>query len=237
MTNLYIDIETVPDYTSDEYHRLSAQLESGEITKSSDPATYWKLKRGALSPFEGRVVFIKYQISENGILHALKEWDTSEADILKKIYNVIADLQHGANTGMRIVGHNITKFDLPFLYERMCKHDISTRSNLYYKLCMRPLIVDFLLCHLELNKMTAKGLKHDILAHAYGLPTKATQGDSEIKHYFNKEYDKIIEYSKREFIYPKLYSIIDKDGIISREKLEESKLWYDKLHADDKRSF
>lgn len=233
MTNLFIDIETVPDFTDEEYYRLAALFDAEKLTKKSDPASYWKFVRGALSPFEGRVVFIKYQIDEIGSMHMLKEWELGEAEILKRMFNIIADLEHGPGSGLRIIGQNITKFDIPFLYERMDKHDISKRADLYYKLNMRPLIFDFLVAHLELNGMTGKGLKHDVLAHAYGLPTKSTHGGNEIKHYFDKEYDKILEYSEREFIYPELYSLIDKGGLVSKERLEESKLWYDKTHAVD----
>lgn len=233
MTNLFVDIETVPDFTIDEYHKLSVKVKSGEITQKSDYDLYWKFTHGALSPFNGKVIFIKYQISDKGNMHSLMEWESSEADILKKFYDVVASLQSGPNQGTRIIGHNIAKFDIPFLYERMRMHETASIARLHLKMIRQPLIVDFLQLHLALNSMTARGLKHDVLAHAYGLPTKSTRGDSEIIHYFNKEYDKIIDYSSREFIYPQLYSIISDNGTISAEKLEESKLWYDKLHADD----
>lgn len=230
MANLFLDIETVPDFDADKYHELSAMERTGILTAKSDKDTYWKLKKGMFSPFDGKVVFIKYQAFDNGTPHELKEWEHGEEGILKKLYGVICDLQQGPNFGMRIIGQNITKFDIPFLYERMIKHNIAERSQLYRRLIKEPLVVDFMLLHLELNKMTAKGLKHDVLAHAYGLETKSTQGGDEIQHYFDKEYDKIIEYSKREFVYPELYSIIERDGIISKEKLEESIAWYNRTH-------
>ena len=81
--------------------------------------------------------------------------------------------------------------------------------------------------------MSGKGLKHDVLAHAYGLRTKSTQGGDETAHYFLKEYEKIEQYSTREFIYPELYAKIAAEGMVSREELAKSIRWYNDLHKDD----
>ena len=235
MTDLFIDIETVQDMEPDAYFEASEGVASGRITRESDSNLFWKIKKGALSPFDGKVVFIKYKIGDKGFVHHLKEWEEGEAAILGKIFGVISSLQSGTEKGTRIIGHNITKFDIPFLYERMRIHETSSKHILHLKMIRQPLIVDFLQLHLPLNSMTGKGLKHDVLAHAYGLPTKSTQGDLVSDQYFKRDYDKIVEYSEREFIYPELYAKIVSEGMVSKDRLAESIAWYDELHKDDPR--
>jgi hypothetical protein len=80
-------------------------------------------------------------------------------------------------------------------------------------------VIDFLQTHLPLNDFKTKGLKHDVLAYAYGFPVKSTLGSGEIPHYFQEDYNKIVEYSKREFIYPELFQKIISEGTITKEKL------------------
>ena len=62
-------------------------------------------------------------------------------------------------------------------------------------------VCDTLQMHLPLNDYDIAGLRHDTLMHAYGLPVKRTSGGGEIRHYFDGEYEKILEYSEREFRY------------------------------------
>ena len=80
----------------------------------------------------------------------------------------------------------------------------------------------FLQTHLPLNDFKTKGLRHDVLAYAYEFPVKSTLGSGEIPHYFQEDYDKIIEYSEREFIYPELYEKIISNGMITKETLLKS---------------
>jgi len=86
----------------------------------------------------------------------------------------------------------------------------------------KPEVIDFLQTHLPLNDFKTKGLKHDVLAYAYEFPVKSTLGSGEIPHYFQEDYQKIIEYSEREFIYPELYEKIITKGMITKETLLKS---------------
>ena len=36
--------------------------------------------------------------------------------------------------GFRIIGHNLTRFDLPFLYTRMLRHNIDGEREIYRRL-------------------------------------------------------------------------------------------------------
>ena len=230
MTDLFIDIETVPDMTSDEYFQTMHDIKSGKLTRDSDRERFWKFERGGLTPFDGKVILITYKIND-AHTHRLKEWEESEETILKKLFDLLADLQKGyGKDRLKIIGHNNLGFDLFFLYNRMRLYAINEERWLYQRIINKPEVVDFLQVHLPLNDYNIKGLKHDVLAHAYGFPTKETVGSEETLHYYQKEYHKIIEYSEREFIYPELYARMLSDGLVSKQCLQESIQWYDNMH-------
>ena len=233
MPNLFIDIETAPEFSREEYFATKEAVESGKISRQSEERdTYWKYERGGLTPFEGKIILITYKIN-NGHIFRLKEWEVGEKEILKKFYDLLVDLQKGASEDhLRIIGHNILGFDLFFLYKRMMHHNIKEEKWLYQWIINKPEVLDFLQLHLPLNDYKTKGLKHDVLAYAYGFPVKSTLGSGEILHYFAEEYEKIIKYSEREFIYPELYERIVTDGLVSREKLQESIKHYDLLSTN-----
>ena len=228
MPNLFVDIETVPDMTRDEYFEARQDVESGRLTRhSEDKDRFWKFERGGLTPFEGKVILITYNVN-NAHTHRLKEWEDGEATILAKFFDLVADLQRGSSDDrLKIIGHNIFGFDLFFLYARMNHYKLNKEKWLYQILINKPQVVDFLQIHLPVNGFNTKGLKHDVLAHAYGFPQKETLGSAEILHYFQEDYDKITQYSEREFIYPQLYTKIESDGLVTASRLQESISWYD----------
>ncbi len=220
MPNLFLDIETAPEFNTDEFFQTKNAIDSGALDKNSENRDlYWRFERGGLTPFSGKIILITYQINSAHIFR-LKEWEIGEREVLKKFYNLIVDLQHGTGEDhLRIIGHNILGFDLFFIYNRMRHHNIEDEKWLYQWLINKPEVIDFLQLHLPLNDLQTKGLKHDVLAKAYGFPVKNTLGSGEALHYYQKEYHKIIEYSDREFIYPQLYQKILSEGLISKERL------------------
>lgn len=230
MPNLFIDIETAPEFSKDEYFAVKKAIESGKLGRQSENKDlYWKFERGGLTPFEGKIILITYKVN-NGHVFRLKEWEIGEKDMLKKFYDLVVDLQKGTgNDRLRIIGHNILGFDLFFIYQRMRYHKIQDEKWLYQRIINKPEVLDFLQMHLPLNDYQTKGLKHDVLAYAYGFPIKSTLGSGEIPHYFQEDYEKIIGYSEREFIYPELYEKIRSEGLVSKEKLQESIKHYENL--------
>ncbi len=230
MPNLFLDIETAPQFTKEEYLETKKEIDAGKLDRHSENKDlFWKFNRGGLSPFDGKVILITYKIN-NGHVFRFKEWETGEKEILNKFYDVIVSLQRGGGQDrLKIIGHNILRFDLFFLYNRMKHHEIKDDKWLHQWIINKPEVIDFLQIHLPLNDLKTKGLKHDVLAYAYGFPVKSTSGSGEISHYFQKDYDKIIEYSEREFIYPELYEKIMSNGMITRDTLLQSIQHYEKL--------
>ena len=230
MPNLFLDIETAPMFTKEEYFQTKEKIDSGKLDRYSENKDFfWRFDRGGLTPFEGKVILITYKIN-NGHVFRLKEWEMGEKEMLKKFYDLVVDLQRGMGTDrLKIIGHNILRFDLFFIYNRMKIHGIEDEKWLHQWIINKPEVIDFLQTHLPLNDFKTKGLKHDVLAHAYGFPVKSTLGSGEIPHYFQENYNKIIEYSEREFIYPELYQKIISEGTITREKLLDSIKHYEEL--------
>jgi len=230
LPDLFLDIETAPLFTKEEYFQTKEKIDSGQLSRNSDDRDlFWRFDRGGLTPFEGKVILITYKIN-NGHVFRLKEWEMGEKEMLKKFYELVVDLQRGVGTDrLKIIGHNILRFDLFFIYNRMKYHKIEDEKWLHQWIINKPEVIDFLQTHLPLNDFKTKGLRHDVLAYAYGFPVKSTLGSGEIPHYFQGDYGKIIEYSEREFIYPELYNKIINDGTISKKQLLESIRHYEEL--------
>ena len=232
MAHLFLDIETVPDFTNEEYLEAKERIDSGKLNKdSSDKGLYWKFCNGGLGPFDGKVVLITYQI-DDGAVCRLEEWKDGEESILKKFFQLLQKL---GKDGLEIVGHNVLGFDLPFLYERMKRHTVGDEKWIYHYLIKKPVAVDFLQLHLPLNYMRRSGLKYDVLAEAYGFLLKEDNGSSIAEHYYKRDYDRIMEYSERKFTYPKLYDRIRKKGLVSTKELKGQRIkTFLSYHTEDK---
>ena len=228
MVDLFLDIETVPDMEAAEYLEATERIRRGDLgPDSEDGHLYWKCTRGALKYAEGRVILITYQVNDAPV-RRLKEWESGERAILAKFYTLLQDLQrHRGEDPLRIIGHNVLGFDIFFLYNRMRMHRLDDETWLHQWVVNGPVAMDLLQMHLPANGMSARGLKHDVLAHAYGLPVKGNQGGDETERYFRGDYSHIIEYSEREFVYPQMFRKIIDGGMVSAETLAESIRWYE----------
>lgn len=218
--DLFLDIETAPDMAAPEYEDACRRIGQGTLTRQSDPDLYWKVRKGALNAADGKVILLVYQLGEHGPVRRLAEWESDEKAILAEFYGVLSRFQRFR--GFRIIGHNLTRFDLPFLYARMLHHGIDGGREIYRRLVEGVVVCDTLQMHLPLNGYDIAGLRHDTLMHAYGLPVKETSGGDEIRHYFDGEYEKILEYSEREFRYAELFARMKEGGMVSSERLKEA---------------
>lgn len=232
MSDLFLDIETVPDLDAAEYLEAKKRMDAGQLTaESQDKDLYWRMRTGALSPFTGKIALITYQIDDS-YTHRLKEWEDGEYAILRRFYDLLVNLQRHTSADMlHIIGHNILGFDLFFLYDRMRRHSIAEERWIHHWLMKKPMVLDFLQMHLPLNNLAARGLRHDVLTDAYGIPMKGTSGAEEIQHYFEGRYDKILEYSEREFVYPELYRKIRDDGLVASNLLQETILRHEEMRS------
>lgn len=230
MPNIFVDIETVPVYDSvEEFLKIKNGIDTGVIHRDhDDPAVkkmYWKKEMGALNPVEGKIIMITYQVND-GHPWRLAEWKSTESRILKEFYDLISMHRGSKEDPLNVIGFNITNFDLPFLFYRSqileIQNSFSGHDPLWlFKNFHKPTIQDILQIHLPLNNWTRYGLNHNAVAQAYGFSTKMERGTINADYYYGKEYEKILTYTKNEFIYPELYKKM-KRKMISAEKLQES---------------
>jgi len=219
--NLFFDIETVPNFSKDEYVEIKNAMDSGTLTRGDN---FYKFKYGALNPYEAKVILITYQINDEEP-HYLKEWESSEKEILQKFFEVL-DKRQKIGEKLTLIGFNIVSFDLPFLLVRMLENKIDTSWKtgfdtkwLFNRVFRFAYPHDLKHIHLPLNDFSGEGLVHDVIAKAYGFPTKDESGMENTERYFNNP-EEIMNYVKKEFIYPQLYNKIKSEGLASKEKIK-----------------
>ncbi len=219
--DLFFDIETVPNFTKERYFELKKLINSGKITSGDD---YYKFRYGALNPYESKIALITYQINDEKPQY-LKEWESSEKDILQRFFRVLDERQKLKK--LSVIGFNITSFDMPFLFVRMLENKIDTSWKtgfdpkwLFNRLIRFTFAHDLKEIHLPLNDFSGEGLTHDAVAKAYGFPTKDESGQANTERYFTNP-EEIMNYVKKEFIYPQLYKKIISEGLISKERLKD----------------
>ena len=109
-------------------------------------------------------------------------------------------------------------FDLLFLHGRMRHHGIDDDKWLYQRVFRGPVIIDLLQLHLPAERLPAQGPQArrpgPCLADFRSSPST---GAGAIEHYFQGDYDSILQYSEREFIYPDMFAKIQRDGLVTRE--------------------
>lgn len=241
MPNIFVDIETVPIYeTEEEFFNVKNGIDAGIIHKDhDDPAVrkmFWKKEMGALNPVEGKIIMITYQVND-GRPWRLASWKSSETKILREFYDNISLLKGSAEDPLNVIGFNISNFDLPFLFYRSLELEMpngfSGHDPLWlFKYYHKPTMQDILQIHLPYNNWTRRGLNHNAVAQAYGLPTKTERGTVNADYYYAQEYDKILKYTEDEFIYPELYKKM-KRKMVTPEKLQESvAYWMEKYRLE-----
>lgn len=134
ITNVYIDIETLPDIWEHSTQRWDRALAATpkRITRPEERAKWASANLakvwadGALDPMRGRVMLVCFAV-ENGeveILDAIvprgTEFVDNERGALSALRNRLAQHQP-----YRLIGHNVAGFDVPFLQLRAMKLGVS----------------------------------------------------------------------------------------------------------------
>jgi DNA polymerase elongation subunit (family B) len=137
---LYFDVESAGQYPSYEEMELQnprlAKLwakrakyfrdNSPEMDKLSDADIY--LHKAGMEAEFGRVICVSFGlIGDDGKTRFTSFFGEDEKDILVKSNKI---LSNAAAKGMKICGHNIKSFDIPFLGKKMLYNGIPPSSNL-----------------------------------------------------------------------------------------------------------
>lgn len=170
-----------------------------------------------LNPFlkSSKVISISYNyynefhLSEKHIKEPtiLKGWESSELEILKKIYTFLK-LKTADDKHIKIIGFNHLKFDMSYLFGRMIVNKIAEPEEVYSIFYVKPHYIDLG----QLSQIISNNKFKEILNISqkqankfFNLPVKKASGKDVTKFYLNKEYDKIVEYIKEEFYFELLY--------------------------------
>ncbi|MEM3030900.1 MAG: hypothetical protein QXH27_04155 [Candidatus Micrarchaeia archaeon] len=150
----------------------------------------------------------------------LKEWEASERSILQRFYNtlrellsreVYADRKTGEKRcSLRLVGFNLLKFDLPYLFGRMSLHGIDTPARLHDALFSEPFAIDlFQLSPLVSQKTREYGelwaISQKDVNRFFNLRVKEGEGEDVAAWYDAKDFARIERYVTEDFTFEQLY--------------------------------
>lgn len=135
MTNLFIDIETIPGQNPAVMSQIMEDMEAEKVEVKA-PANYKDLgkiaeyisaklaeieaqfderwRKTSLDGTRGEIVCISWAFDDGPIQHHWRDYQSeSEAVMLKRFYNDI-----GSDCRPCFIGHNVLGFDLRFIYQR-----------------------------------------------------------------------------------------------------------------------
>lgn len=138
-----------------------------------------------------KVISIQYKDYE-GKLTILKEWDSSEKEILQKFLTNLKIMKK--DNFLILIGHNILRFDIPVLIRRMVAHGIDGHNNLedfFHNIAT----LDTLQCMLPFNEMRFKGLSSEGIAQMLGMNGPRYRNTEIESFYKNREFQKIEEHA------------------------------------------
>ncbi|MEK6941513.1 MAG: 3'-5' exonuclease [archaeon] len=208
MGHLFLDIET---YISkgDENSALNPYKDASKVLVIS------------FSYYDGFKPPAKAQIREPVFL---KEWESSEKEILAAFYNFLKKTRQ-SDQWLKICGFNILKFDIPYLFGRMKTHKIAGEEELY-DLLFRPFGTDLMQLSAIISEKTAKhgqlwGTNHKGTSAFFKLQVKEGTGADVSTFYDKKEFGKIMKYCREEF---NLEQMLDAFYLHVTEKNQSKKL-------------
>jgi hypothetical protein len=221
---LFFDLETSSEYSSfEELEKFNPRKSllwksKAEKSKAKDPER-WEDYRKAytdfspLSPEFGRIVCGSFcyivQASTNGDMHwsgKMKSFydtsadENSEKAVLKSISDLLYNIDRSGKA-MRLCGHNIKKFDIPWLVKRMIinKVPVPPQLQIWGK---KP----WEMTHLDTSEMWSLGVwdsytSLDLLACSLGVPSPKENMKGEYvgrAFWDEKLYDKIAKYCEED---------------------------------------
>ena len=137
--------------------------------------------------YDDKIIAIAYK-QEGGPVTILKEWESSEKQILTRFLEDIQQLDHP-----NIIGHNILRFDLPIIINRAAAQGIAPVGEVMH-LLLDAYTIDTIQAQLPSNNFYFKGLGLAECAKRMGIENKTCPG-SEIKiQYDSANYPAITEH-------------------------------------------
>jgi DNA polymerase elongation subunit (family B) len=211
---LYFDVETAGGYRSHdelilENPRLAKLWEKrSKYFKTSTPGMSELtdgeiyLQKAGLEPEFGRIVCVSFGVWDDNGLHRMTSfYGENEMEIIEKTSKI---LFNASAKGMKICGHNIKMFDVPFLGKKMLFNglDVPPNLQLWNKKPWETPIIDTAE-FFSFGSWSQKFLGLDLLACSLGIESPKEDIDgSQVHNTFWEERDleKIKEYCERDVI-------------------------------------
>lgn len=125
MTNLYIDVETIPTQNEQIMKDIRLSIKPpANITKEETKKKWMEEKKPlevdkayrktALNGTLGEIICIGYAINDESVCISGRKVGESEADIIRELFNTLG----GIKGEVQIIGHCVADFDLKFIYHR-----------------------------------------------------------------------------------------------------------------------
>lgn len=192
MPAITIDIETFAGWNKPGLDDIEApsnykDLDKIKAYKEENLDKIWR--KQALNSLKGQIICIGYAVNDED---AQVLFDTSEEQLMMLFDDVISKYPYGI-----LVGHNLLRFDIPWLYHRSIKYKLpSLKSILPHGKRDTDMINDTM----SLFSSTIYGsdgyYSLDEIAKFLGLNPKESSGADIHDMFVAKEYDKIKEHCK-----------------------------------------
>lgn len=143
---IYIDIETIPTQNTDYQAYVCENLKAPANYKNEETIAKWleenkgeAIHKTALDGAFGEIVVIGVAINdEPPVLFYREDWQSAdrETDILQRFNDFLREKANKCNTVPQFIGHNITKFDDRFIFQRSVINGVkpyytASRQNTY----------------------------------------------------------------------------------------------------------
>jgi len=200
--NLYLDIETIPSQRGDIKQEIAKTISHPKNISKAETIEKWneekkpaaidaKLRETALGGTFGEIICICWAIDDGVIRTAYRH--ESEAELLSDFYSVLNAELPDVVTPIKWVGHNITGFDLRFIWQRSVINQVMPMINLHQD--AKPWSQNVYDTMYEWAGLQGKDKSLDKICRAMGFDGKGDLDGSKVYDaWLAGEHDKIKEY-------------------------------------------
>lgn len=202
--NIYIDIETIPSQRDDVKGVIAEGISPpGNISKQETIDKWWdekapaaidnKLRETALVGTFGEIICISWAIDDSQIWSCSRKQEESEGWLLKSFFEDLSASIGERQRPLTWIGHNVSGFDLRFIWQRCVVNKIRPLVEIPYK--SKPWDTDVFDTMVEWAGVYGKDKGMSKVCMALGFEGKGDMDGSKVYDtWLAGEYDKIREY-------------------------------------------
>lgn len=136
MTFCYIDIETIPTQSQEVIEDIAADIKPPSQMKKAETILEWEkndkqsaideaVSKTALDGAYGQIVCIGYAFNDEKVYRIS---GPDEKTLLEVFFNDLQEAKNATHTGITFVGHNLTAFDVRFIFHRAVINKVKVPS-------------------------------------------------------------------------------------------------------------